>query len=161
VAQIVSNIVDCYVFRRVSPSVEFLLLKRNPASCLGQTWQAVHGKIEPGETAWQAAVRELREETGLAPLRLWQVDFVNTFYVARLDRVLMCPCFAAEADRTADVVLSAEHTEYAWVRADDVLRRLMWPGQRSAVREILDEIVTPGLAEPHLRIGDFAGTTET
>jgi hypothetical protein len=28
----------------------------------------------------------------------------------------------------------------------------MWPGQRRAVREIVEEIVTPGAAEPHLRI---------
>jgi len=28
----------------------------------------------------------------------------------------------------------------------------MWPGQRRALREIMEEIVAPGLAEPHLRI---------
>jgi len=150
--QIVSSIIDVYPLRRTSGSVEFLLLKRQPAARLGGTWQAVHGKIEPGEAAWQAALRELREETGLTPTGFWQIDFVNTFYMADGDRVVLCPCFAAEVAADARVVLSREHTAFRWLPAKQALRQFMWPGQRRAVREIMDEIVAPGPAEPHLRV---------
>ena len=151
-SEIVANIIDMYPFRRQAESVEFLLLKRAPDSVIGDTWQSVHGKIEPGETAPQTALRELHEETGLRPLRLWQLETVNTFYVARIDRVLMCPCFAAEVPADAAVTLSHEHTDYRWEPPGRAVATFIWPGQRRAVQEILDNIVTPSPAEPHLRI---------
>jgi 8-oxo-dGTP pyrophosphatase MutT (NUDIX family) len=150
-SEVVSNVIDVYPFRRAENGVEFLLLKRVASVRLGGTWQAVHGRIEAGETAWQAALRELKEETGLAPLGFWQIEFVNTFYLATEDRVLICPCFAAEIASDADVTLSHEHTDFRWEPTEQALRSFMWPGQRHAVREILEEIVTPGRAEPHLR----------
>ena len=73
--EVVSNVIDVYPFRRAENGVEFLLLKRVASVRLGGTWQAVHGRIEAGETAWQAALRELKEETGLTPtsFRLFHV----------------------------------------------------------------------------------------
>lgn len=144
--------VDVYVFRRRDSAVEFLILKRRPSSRLGGLWQAVTGRIEAGETAAQAALRELREETGLRPLALWQLEFVNTFFLARIDRVSMCPGFAAEVPSDADVTLCAEHTEFRWVRYDEAVRAFVWPGPRRALREIVDGILVRSPAEPFLRI---------
>jgi dATP pyrophosphohydrolase len=149
--EIVSNVIDVYPFRRRHDGVEFLLIERVEGIRLGGTWQAVHGRIEPGETAWQAALRELREETGLSPVGFWQTDFVNTFYMATEDRILMCPCFAAEIAADAEVVLSDEHTAFRWEPAEQALQSFMWPGQRRAVREILEEIIAPRPSEPYLR----------
>ena len=150
--RIVSNVIDVYPFRRGGSRAEFLLLKRSPEIRLGNTWQAVHGHVEAGETAWQAAQRELKEETGLKPIGFWQIDYVNTFYVAAEDTVLMCPCFAAEIARDASVQLSSEHSELRWEDADSAQRVFLWPGQRRALGEILSEIITRGPADPHLRI---------
>lgn len=150
--EIVTNIVDVYPFRRTGGRVEFLLLHRAADRRIGATWQAVHGRIEPGESAAQAAVRELREEAGLIPQRLWQLEHVNTFYLGREDAIAMCPGFAAEVAADAAVVLNAEHTAFRWLAAEEALSELMWPGQRTAVREVLDVIVSPGAAEPLLRM---------
>jgi len=151
-----SNIIDCYVFRRRGDVVEFLMLLRTPESRIGGTWQAVHGKIEAGEKAWKAALREMKEETGLTPLRFWQLESVNTFYLADRDRILMCPAFAAEVAPDAEVVLCHEHTAQRWVTAEEVGKQFMWPGQRRAVREVLDLIIAGSPAEPFLRI-DLTG----
>lgn len=47
-------------------------------------WQSVTGSIEPGETLWDAAVREVREETGLDAeyyrLEDWQMSHVYEIY---------------------------------------------------------------------------------
>ncbi|MFN0136038.1 MAG: NUDIX hydrolase [Phycisphaerae bacterium] len=150
--EISAHIIDCYVFRRIADRIEFLMLLRSPGRAIAQTWQAVHGKIEAGETAWQAAIREMHEETGLSPLRFWQLEQVNTFYVAAQDRILMCPSFTAEVPLDAQVVLSHEHTEFRWVAAGDALREFMWPGQRTAIREIIEYIIPGSTAEPFLRI---------
>ena len=145
-------IVDCYVFRRTPAGVEFLFLKRRPGAYLGDTWHAVHGKIEANETAWQAALRELREEAGLTPARFWQLEFVNTFYAAKWDRVLCCPGFVAEVAADAAVRLSEEHTAYRWIARDEARSAFLWPGQRAAIAEVLAEVVDAGPAERHLRI---------
>lgn len=150
--EIRSHIIDCYVFRRVAGRVEFLMLLRAAGSAIGQTWQAVHGKIEPGETAWQAARREMLEECGLQPVRFWQLEHVNTFYIAKQDCIQMCPSFAAEVPSDAQVALSHEHTEFRWVDARSALAEFMWPGQRTAVREVLDCIIPGAAAERFLRL---------
>ena len=49
--QLVSNMVDAYIFRRVNARLQFLLLLRRPDLPLGNTWLSVHAKILPGETA--------------------------------------------------------------------------------------------------------------
>lgn len=151
-AKVVCEIVDAYVFRRTPAGPEFLVLRRTTGTRLGGTWQAVHGKIEPGETAWQAALREIREETQLVPARLYQLEAVNTFYVAAEDAIHHCPGFAAEAAADAEVRLNHEHEAYEWLPADEAIRRYTWPGQRRAVREILAEIIAPGPSIAFLEI---------
>lgn len=150
--QIVAETVECHVFRRGPEGAQLLLLHRAAASYMGRTWHPVQGRIEPGETAWQAALRELREETDLRPQRFWQLEFVNTFYRASRDQIYLCPCFAAEVAPDARVRLNAEHTDYRWVSAADVPPALLWPGQRRALCEVVEVIIAGGPAEPFLRI---------
>jgi 8-oxo-dGTP pyrophosphatase MutT (NUDIX family) len=52
-----------------------LMVQRGPRSTFPGWWQPVSGRIEPGETQADAAVREAREEVGLhvQPLRkVWE-----------------------------------------------------------------------------------------
>lgn len=154
--RIVSNQVEVFPFRRRPAGVEFLLLRRAAADYLGGTWHAVHGAIEPGETAVQAALRELHEESGLRPLRFWQIDYVSVFFLARADAVCMNPVFTAELPADAQVRLSSEHDAFEWIVPSLAAARLMWPNQRHALREIIEEVLGGGPGEPALRI-DLAG----
>jgi 8-oxo-dGTP pyrophosphatase MutT (NUDIX family) len=63
------------VWRRVPTGVEVVLVHR-PAY---DDWAFAKGKLEPGETDEEAAVREVREETGL-PCRLG-TELPSTTYV--------------------------------------------------------------------------------
>lgn len=134
------RVVDVYPYRLRSEGAEFLLLRRADDAIYAGTWRMVGGKIEPGEKAWAAALRELKEETQRVPVRFWTVPSVNTFYEWDADRVNLVPAFAAEID--ADPVLDREHDAFGWYPASEAVARLAWPEQRRLLR-LIDELV-PG-----------------
>ncbi len=88
----------------------------------------VGGKIHDGEKAWEAARRELEEETGCAPVSLWVVPSVNVFYEWQTDTVRIIPAFAAELDR--EPVLNHEHDSFLWLDFEEASNRLRWSEQR-------------------------------
>jgi dihydroneopterin triphosphate diphosphatase len=128
VAQVEVRVVDVYPYRRGTAGPEFLVLRRAPGRLYAGQWRMVGGKIAPGETAWQAALRELREETGLEPHVLWALPSVNAFYEWQSDRLNLAPAFAAELG--ADPSLDAEHDDFAWLAPEEAAARLAWPEQQ-------------------------------
>ena len=63
------NQVEVYVFRRRRGRVEFLVLRRSAPGTLPGVWQPVTGTRRSRERPLAAAIREVREETGLSPRR--------------------------------------------------------------------------------------------
>lgn len=152
-AQIRADGIAVYVYRRNGAALEFLQLHRSASTGeYQQSWQICYGGIHPGETAVQAALRELREETGLTPRELSQVEYLEDFYFRPHDYVLMMPVFAARVDAADPITLNEEHTAFRWVAATDVATHFMWRTQREALRIIEEEIRTPGLAADLLRV---------
>lgn len=139
-------------FRENPGGVEFLFMRRAAGEYLGGTWQPVYGTIRENEKAWQAALRELREETGLAPERFYFVDTVETFYMPSEDVIHHAVVFAARINPRASVLLDDEHEAFEWLPVASTLKRCMWPGQRRAVREIVSDIIKAGPAAGHLEI---------
>ena len=134
------RIVDAYVFREVENKVQFLLLKRAGTKIYEHLWQGVAGKIESGESASQAALRELDEETGLKPNKMFIVDHVSKFYEQKDDRINLVPVFGIEVN-TREVVLSDEHSEFKWVTINEALDLLVWTGQKQAIKIVNDMIL--------------------
>ena len=126
------RVVDVYPYRQRGDSREFLILRRAEGHAYAGAWRMVGGKIDSGETAWEAALRELREETGLGVRRFWTIPSVNAFYEWRRDTLALIPAFAAEVDGC--VTLCDEHDDLAWLPADDAARRLGWPEQQRLLR---------------------------
>jgi dATP pyrophosphohydrolase len=118
----------------------FLALLRAPGLLHEGTWQAVHGMIEPGEKAYEAAAREMVEETGLTPARFFNADYVERFYSVVTDAVHLAPAFAAFVDGMPAATVSEEHTDYAWCTLEDIVERFVWPAQKEAVHVIASAI---------------------
>ena len=148
------RVVDLYPYRLLPDgSAEFLLLRRAATVVYGRQWRMVGGKIQPEEAAWQAALRELEEETGRRPVTAWCVPSVNAFYEWRHDRINLAPAFAAQLD--ADPVLNREHDAFCWLPAEKAARRLAWPEQQRLLR-LVDACLRQGLA-PEWRLPGVRG----
>jgi dATP pyrophosphohydrolase len=147
-AQLRTDIVDVYVFRRgpggaVGANVEFLQLRRCKGALCG-SWQTIMGHSLPGESAAQTAVRELKEETAFDPAAMpgfWQLEEVNTYFLASHDAIVISPCFAVEVPAASEPVLNDEHDAARWVKRDHVDRAFVWPGQRQAIAGIIRDIL--------------------
>jgi len=125
------------VFRRAGDECLFLLvlskLTKRPL------WEFPKGGVEKGETQLQAALRELREETGINESEVALVsDFQRTEdyrFTAGDDssRTLIhkqVTYFLGETARS-DVIISAnESSEFAWLSLKDALKRVRYAKRR-------------------------------
>ncbi|HEX4125539.1 MAG TPA: NUDIX domain-containing protein [Tepidisphaeraceae bacterium] len=148
------DMVCCFVIRPDAAGTghELLQLRRSPGEYLAGAWSTVRGGIEPGETAWAAALRELREEAGLIPDEFFQLDTVDLFYLWGDDTLWHCPGFCAVVSRSAVVKLNDEHDAIRWTPRDRIDRDFIWPGERAQLAELTREILDNGPAKAYLRI---------
>ena len=136
------SFVDTYVLRTGQGEGEgevfkVLVLRRGRDGRCPGSWETVHGTIEPGETPVQASLRELREETGFAPLRLYNVSRVEAFYQHNSDELALIPVFAAFVGEREEPRLSNEHDSAAWLSPRDAAARFSWPRERRALEDIV------------------------
>ncbi|HEY0009117.1 MAG TPA: NUDIX domain-containing protein [Tepidisphaeraceae bacterium] len=140
------------VIRQTSSGGELLLALRAPSRYMGETWQLITGKVEPGEPVWQAALRELKEETGLAPVEFYRLTTLATFYHPTDDSLNTGVMFCAIVAPDAAVKLNDEHTAFRWIAAHDAPAALTWPADKAAFAEVDREILNDGPLRTHLRI---------
>jgi 8-oxo-dGTP diphosphatase len=96
-------------------------------------WELPGGKKEPGESTVAAAMREAAEETGLqvdiaAPCHVFDYSVSEDTLVRETVQVT----FVAHPS-TDTVVLSREHTEFAWIDERQLERCDVTPETRAAV----------------------------
>ena len=145
------DLVDCWMFRVVHsardvPSTEILLLRRAPGRILPGLWQCVSGSVEPGVRIATEALRELKEETGFGSAEIesfYDLDFVNQFHEPSYDAIVTAAIFAVRVRDGAQPSLSHEHDDARWVAVDDAHAEVIWPGYRTAIERIRDDLIDP------------------
>ena len=145
---------DTYVLRGAGDRLEVLVLRRGHHGRCPGSWETVHGTIEAGETPVDASRREMREETGLEPERLYNVSRTEGFYQHGTDEMALIPVFAAFVGADATPRLSDEHDRAEWLTPADAARRFAWPRERRAIDDILSIVGggDAGLLEDVLRV---------
>ena len=128
------------IFADDSGDRHYLLLRR--VASHGGFWQSVTGSLEEGETHTQAAIREVREETGIASSENELIDLgvINTFEIAPQWRARYEPgvvsneevCFALKVDRCEVFVDAREHDAYVWERYEKSTEMLYWESSKRA-----------------------------
>jgi len=123
------RLIDLYPYKLKEGEPHFLLFKRAKGKIYEGQWRMVGGKVKPAETSWQAALRELKEETGLTPVEFWTIPSVNQFYEHQSDTIHSIPAFAAKIDPSDSVTLDDEHREFRWIQPDEASNIIQWPEQ--------------------------------
>jgi dihydroneopterin triphosphate diphosphatase len=140
---LVSDAVDAYVIRRINARLQFLLFQRRADAPLGGSWQAVHARVNPEETALAAAERALTETAGITASIMYSADYVNQIFDHSRDAVVLIPVFAFEIEPHAPITLGPDFLASAWCERDEATALLLWAGQRWSVRHI-DDILGGG-----------------
>ena len=141
--------VSVFLLRPGADGTEVLLLRRTRT--LAGLWCQVAGKIEAGETAWQTALREVGEETGIALTELWSADHCEQFYEAGRNCITLVPVFVGFVPSDVQVVLNDEHDAYDWCSFEEAGDLLSFAGQREALAAVKSEFVDKD-PNPHLKI---------
>jgi 8-oxo-dGTP pyrophosphatase MutT (NUDIX family) len=133
------GVVDVYV---IDPAGGWrvLVLRRGQGTRCPGSWETVHGHIEAGERPEHAAVREVREETGLGIDRLYNVT-VQPFYLHGMGAVQLAVVFAAFI-KAGTVRLGPEHAAFEWLPPARARERFIWPRSRVALDEIVSLLST-------------------
>jgi 8-oxo-dGTP pyrophosphatase MutT (NUDIX family) len=97
-------------------------------------WSLPKGHIEAGESAEQAAVREVEEETGIQGVVMAELGTIDYWFVAegrRIHKTVHHFLLRATGGELSDA--DVEVTEVAWVALPDIQARLAYPDERSLV----------------------------
>jgi bis(5'-nucleosidyl)-tetraphosphatase len=115
------------LFRQTPDGPVFLLLD------YGKHWDYPKGHLEAGETAWRAAVRELREETGIAHvdrIGRFQRNMHYKFRSPKKGLISKTVTYFLGQTRTSTVKISDEHEGFAWLPYEEALARLTFENAR-------------------------------
>jgi dATP pyrophosphohydrolase len=116
-----------------------LLLKRKTAPV--GAWCPVSGRIEAGEKAWETALREIGEETGLREGVLYTTGVTDSFYDPQADTIELLPVFLLMIAREETVTLDDAQSDYAWRDVDAALAQLTFAGHKAALEAIRRDFV--------------------
>lgn len=113
-----------------------LALRRAALGRSAGSWEAVHGHVELGEHPVAGALRELKEETGAVPERLYNLSRAESIYLHRLDQIVGVPAFAARLHPDVIPSLSDEHDSWRWIPAEQAGAELAWPRAHRAIADL-------------------------
>ena len=110
---------------------------RSPES--GGYWHTIAGEVEDGEEPDGAAIRELREETGLevASLeRLGEFAYVREDWESEPGLRVHVAAFLVDVEPGWEPTLNEEHDDYRWLPRDEAATLLFWPEPAQLLRAL-------------------------
>ena len=116
---------------------EFLVAHRSPEG--GAYWHAIAGGVEEGEEWEAAAVRELREETGLEVERLGPIGeytYAREEWESTPGLKVEVHAFLVDVPAGWEPTLDHEHDEYRWLPRDEAAMLLFWPEPAALLRSL-------------------------
>lgn len=108
-------------------------------------WSLPKGHVEPGETAQEAAIREVEEETGIRGRVLAPLGTIDFWFVAdgrRIHKTVHHFLLEAYGGELSDADI--EVVEVAWVPLAEVAERLAYADERRLLDRVPDLLAAAG-----------------
>lgn len=122
------EVAACYV----EVNGKILILERSYTESEGKTWGVPGGKIEPGETPLQGAIRELFEETNIKILPS-QFQEIGKLYITKPKGSYIYHMFHVGVREMPLVSLNSEHISYLWIAIDNIDQLPLIGGAKEAL----------------------------
>lgn len=106
----------CVICLVVNEHNEIALIKQTYAT---ENKVCIAGFIDQGETAEQAAVREVKEETGLEPI---SIEYISSYYYGKSDDLMLG--FVVRVNKSEFHIQPDEVESAAWYSIEDARREL-------------------------------------
>lgn len=123
-----SGIVVC---RKIGSNTEFLLLERREGFL-----DFPKGHIEPGESEIEAAIREVKEETGLSLEPVDDFRYVQTYWYTvskgKIQKSVIM--FLSVVPGDSEVNISHEHKGYRWLTLEECDKQLSYDNQKELLK---------------------------
>jgi 8-oxo-dGTP pyrophosphatase MutT (NUDIX family) len=133
------------VYSRTKNGIKYLILKRK---LHWKGWEFPKGGIERFEFRRFTIRRELKEETGLSPVKINSFDEKGIYnydkeYVDRPGTSGQSyKLYSAEVNFSKKIKLSKiEHSDFRWVSFSEAIKKLTWPNQRKCLK-IVNEFLS-------------------
>ncbi|HXG70210.1 MAG TPA: ATPase, T2SS/T4P/T4SS family, partial [Gemmatimonadaceae bacterium] len=132
--QVRYGVVEVHVIQHNAGDWRVLVLQRAQGQKRPGSQELVYGKIDAAERPEAAAIRELREETGLEVDRLYNLT-VQSFFLHQTQTIQMSIVFVAFVPDGSQVELGEEHESFEWVSFEQALERYTWPRASQTLRD--------------------------
>ncbi len=126
---------------RLKSNLQYCVLHRSDID----QYQFVAGGGEDDETPPEAAAREIYEETSVKAaciVPLTSLAYIPANVIAKKHReswppdTIVIPEYAFGFECNAQILLSGEHTGFAWLSYAEALARLSWDSNKTALYEL-------------------------
>ncbi len=144
--------------------IYYLLLKRK---LHWRGWEFPKGGLEKGESMINAIKREIKEETGLIPLKIKKFDFSGKYNYPKKypDRPEFYgqsySLYSAEVKKLKVKIDEKEHSNCKWLEFDKTIKKLTWPNQKKSLKIVNDWLIKKNLIKNDQQVqrerGSFAG----
>lgn len=119
-----------------------LLLQRQEGEAHAGLWCIPGGKLKNGETVTEAAIREIREETGYV-FNPEQLEYLHKIYIRfesyQADFVCHLMKSAALVEPNAVQLSWDEHCLFKWVTPEEALKMNLMPTQAECIKLVYPE----------------------
>lgn len=130
------------VYKKFGVRIEVLLIAKNTSG----VWCLPKGKIEQGETHQQAAVREIKEETGVDALIIRPLDDIKYNFISLHDKAQVFKEVRfflfeyKEGSISKHLDPDREVDDVKWFEINEAIRIMTYPSEKMIMKKALEEI---------------------
>ncbi|MEK9134735.1 MAG: bis(5'-nucleosyl)-tetraphosphatase [Patescibacteria group bacterium] len=127
------------IFRNQGDQVLFLLLHypNRSSRVKREHWDFSKGHIEKGENEVDAAKREIKEETGLADIKILDgfQEIIKYYFTVGKKTIFKTVIFYLAETKTKDIKISDEHVGFKWLPYKEALKQLTFSKPKNILKK--------------------------